>query len=737
MTRSGFAPLAGLIPLALLLGSAPALASGDFGCSPGWMLTNGSYDECNGLAFLSPANDSRINLRLLLADQGIAPVELTPSEDDAAMGYALSPFSPDALLNSWRNETESDTKPAADTGPTVGDLARQIGVQPAIGPVPAPPLPDGDASRCASNNEAAARTFLQQLIATTDLPAPERIALAKSRLDLLGTCSWDQAQADALAPAGIQSPVGRDFAAYLRGAIAFYNGAFADAVTAFGSLSASAQPWLRETGAYMVARTELNLAQANSFDDMGFPTLDKVDKTALAEAEKAFDAYLAAYPQGLYAASAQGLKRRVYWLGDDIGRLSGAYAALLSKPADADVVRALVQETDNKFLIPQRSISVTDPALLAVLDLMWMRNKGVTDDGGPAINLDTLEQEKALFTNQPALHGYLVAAYHFYVDQNWDKTLESLPDAVPTAPMGYTDFSRQTLRGLALEAKGDLAQAGTLWQALLPLAADRPLQRAQLELALAMNWERDGKLAAVFAAGSPVTTPQVRAILLRSVAGPDLLRQQAKAAAVPDDERRVALYTLLYKDLMRGQYRDFGTDLALLPPQAAAPAAEGQDTAAADPTAWGLDLDQFRWTGADAKSGYTCPSIADIAATLKTNPKSPKGLDCIGEFILRNGLDGNALDQPPPAGQLGSTPPEFPGKVYSRLDGYMQVIADGKASRDDRAYALYRAIRCFAPANANTCGSQEIPESQRKQWFRTLKSRYAETAWARELEYYW
>ncbi len=102
--------------------------------------------------------------------------------------------------------------------------------------------------------------------------------------------------------------------------------------------------------------------------------------------------------------------------------------------------------------------------------------------------------------------------------------------------------------------------------------------------------------------------------------------------------------------------------------------------------------------------------------------------------MLRNGLDFYALDHQPDDQQLGGTATQFPGKPYSRLDGYMKVMADGKAGRTDRAYALYRAINCFAPSQSNGCGPQEIPQNQRKQWFQTLKSRYGNTAWAKNLD---
>ena len=81
-----------------------------------------------------------------------------------------------------------------------------------------------------------------------------------------------------------------------------------------------------------------------------------------------------------------------------------------------------------------------------------------------------------------------------------------------------------------------------------------------------MNEERDGRLAQVFAAGTTVRDPQVRAILLRNDAPPALLAQQARPGA-PDVERRVALYTLLYKDVMRGRYASFAADFGAVGPR--------------------------------------------------------------------------------------------------------------------------------------------------------------------------
>jgi hypothetical protein len=745
----------GLLPMVLLLsgiGIQAAQASGDFGCSLSWSLKRDQLDACNSLPFLSPANDSRVNLRLLLADQGLEPLPDQPvSQFDEQMGYGLVPFSIDRLSGPQDGAPTGDSADGTTDGTTVvetpaapsaadaaaaalADLAKQIGVTPeatgtATADTAANLFASGEGSRCASNDDATARTFLEQLVASTELPDAERKALARGRLALLGACTWDQAQQAAIAPQGVQSPLGKQFADYLQGAMAFYAGDFPAATRAFTGLAGSGQAWLKETAGYMAARTLLNQAQANSFDDMGYPKLENVDQPTLDAAEKAFDQYLQAYPSGLYAGSAQGLLRRVAWLRGDRTKLAAEYAALLARPntpPQSLPLDALVQEADNKLLTQVAPADVTDPHLLAVLDLMQMRHRDPGADG-TAFALADLQAQKPRFISDPTLYGYLVSAFHFYVEADADKTLQGLPDALPTAAPDYLEFSRQTLRGFALEAKGDWAGAQDLWLKLMPLVQQQPLQRAQLDLALAMNYERSGRLATVFAPDSPIQTPQIRQILLRNLAGPALLRQQAKAARAPETEQDTALFTLLYKDLLRGHYRDFGSDLALLP-----------DPLPEKPSVpWDQSLSLFHWDGKTAESDYTCPSIRDIAATLQRSAGSPEGLNCLGEFILRNGLDSYSLDHQPDAQDLGGTATEFPGKIYSRLDGYMQVIGDSKASRNDRAYALYRAINCFAPSQNNGCGPQDIPTAQRKQWFQTLKSRYPNTSWAKTLKYYW
>ena len=79
----------------------------------------------------------------------------------------------------------------------------------------------------------------------------------------------------------------------------------------------------------------------------------------------------------------------------------------------------------------------------------------------------------------------------------------------------------------------------------------------------------------------------------------------------------------------------------------------------------------------------------------------------------------------------------FPGEPFSRGEIYKRLIADPATPDHDKAYALYRAVQCYAPTGANGCGGKDVDEAQRKTWYNLLKSRYGSTSWARSLKYYW
>ncbi|HDR9583535.1 TPA: hypothetical protein QDC22_000926 [Burkholderia stabilis] len=705
-----------------LLWTPAAHASGDDGCYAPATLRQSGY-SCGNLPMLSPANDTRINAMLLMVDSGkVAQVFPDPKRIPAKdrINQIIVPFPLDFSGWIYIGQDQADTAGgASDAG------------------APSNRYADGEGSICRSMS-AGADAFGDALNAAGGIPADEAARLRAARADIAQkTCAAGGASAAWTKPA-VKSPVGQQFATYLDGANAFYRADFLGATRAFSSASHSANPWLKETGLYMAGRAQLNAAQANAFDnDSPTPTRARVTKVSLDAANTVFRAYLKVYPQGRYAVSASGLLRRVAWLGGNVTQQADLYGNALARwsPATSNVpLMQLANELDSKLLFGPEfdARQIQSPAVLATVDLLRMRTSDSSDSSrSKPMTLDDLQAQKPRFASTPALYDYLLATWYVYVGHKPDAALELLPQA-PAVPLDYFGLSQQALRAFALEDSGQTDKARQLWRDLIPLAKLR-FQREALELALAINLEQAGLVNDVFADDSPVQNAAIRAVLLQRTANAGLLRAQAQNQATGGALRDTALYTLLYKELTRSHYADFIADAALV---------SGTPSDALKP---------FTAAGAKNEDGYACLSAHDIATALQQNPADPKALNCLADFVrvnppapglesdpvppwIRNAAAATATRMPP---TLGSTPSQFAGKPYERMSSYVTVMADAQANPNDRAYAFYRAIKCYAPSGNNDCGGKDVPKSTRKRWFDTLKATYPGSPWAQKLRYYW
>ena len=470
-----------LLPLALLCGlHAPvALASSDMTCTPSWKLISDQLSGCNNLAFLSPGNDSRVNLQLLLDDAGYLKLTRTPQAlDGYEYGYGLVPFSL-GMLDASRalgEAAEADEQGGDADAAYLTQALQRLGIDSEADAFAIHRFAEGEGNRCRSNDLQAMRGFVDALSATPDLAASEAQALARSRRSLLSLCGEGDPQTEEILPQAtqLQSPAAQAFGNYLRGADAFYRGDFEQARERFAELADSEQPWLRETAQYLLGRVALNQAQLNAFDEYGFFSPEQVDKTSLDSSTKAFEQYLTNYPQGLYSDSARGLQRRVYWLAGDTRRFAEAFARQFERGAQQVDMPALIEELDGKLLPSLAPDAIEDPLLLAMVDLIQLRDPGSNSE--PRLSLEQLQAQQPRFASQPGLHAYLVAAWHFYRGGDAQQTLAALPDA-GSGPMNTLAFSQETLRGLALEAKGEQAAALQHWQALLAELAEARRQR--------------------------------------------------------------------------------------------------------------------------------------------------------------------------------------------------------------------------------------------------------------------
>ncbi len=724
----------GRLSLALLLCFAfldrQALASGDSDCSESWRLVHHSYEGCSNMALLSPSNDTRVNLLLLLAD-------LRSPRAGAAQKASTTARS-DAPLFLWQQ--------LADRLGTPADRARLRSL-------------DSAAETDSAPSPALSDAFTQAVQADQALRPEERVALLDARR--AGHANAAAAAAIAGADKVAKTSAAKAYVLYLQGAAAFWQADYEKATALFLSLKNTQPAWVRETAAYMAGRTWMKRAQIGAFDEYGSFTQNwRPDANILAAAETALNQYLQQYPKGMYALSARGLERRGSWLAHDLVKLEQEYGALLLlSPEQRNVSDVeLVQEIDNKLTSPPNAEAqqivwknallrgARNPLLLAMLDLQAMRTSEPANAGSAAEAMDdsplpllTLQAQKPYFAAQMPLYEYLLAVHAFYIEHKPEEVLHMLPDAARQSSFSYVQFSRQTLRGMALDATKDHNALG-FWMQMLP-GATGAYQRPALELAIAYHDERSGEIRNVFASDSPVHYPYLREVLLANVADANLLRMQASNPSAPQRERDIALFTLLYKEATRGQAAEFLKDVALVPPKAPA---EGmymlddiEDSSFVpipyQPAA--IPLGIFLHDKTDSHFG--CPGLRGSEEQLGQDANNPTARLCVADFVRLNPSVSYLVTPAIPPNDLGGTPSLFPGGNFVRMDTYMKVLANPKSNKDDQAYALFRAVNCYGPSGYNACGGKDVPKSQRKAWFTTLKRDYAGTHWADALQYYW
>jgi len=696
-------------------------------------LCYGLYGE--GVPFLNPYNDTRVNLALLLQDRRLLKLSLpppTPPTNPPPGTLARSdqypvPFRMATLrgLDGVGRDNPLSSSATVD----LLDVARRLQLDQALVEEALKRMSAVQTGRCAAESPATVLDFVRAVADETSLAQGERAILAGERLRMAGLCSNMSDPPQALATT---TAAGQAFAAYLAAARHFYRDQLDDAETDVAALGSSQIAWVGEAARYMIGRIRMNEAQADAFGNYGAFNAAAVHREKLALAKADFRTYLDAYPTGRYARSARGLFRRIDWLGQDFAAFPQDLAAALAdddkRPPDADVVFALLDEVDGKYLSegglsPDRDIAWQVPELAATTVLTRMRD--IKTDAGQSryqpVAADAVEQHRAALSGPqtPLLFDLLELAQAYWIDHNPMKVLQATSGRNPAAAMSNVEFSLLVLRGLALESAGRGQEANALWRTLLGVSDD-PLRSDLLQLALALNDERSGKLAEVFSADSVVRDPALHRPLLKHAASPDLLHTVVARADSSVEDKSTALFTLLYKELVRGDASGFGATLAQFPP-GRFPEIDGLHT--------------FLWEGQTAPH-YACPALADTVRRLATAPDDPTSLNCVGEFFYRfeDQLNPGAK---PAQDELGGTSDGFPGKARTRLDYYLGVIANPAARGDAEAYALYRAVNCFAASGSNHCGDQDIPKEQRKRWFDRLKQTYKDNVWGRSQKYWW
>jgi hypothetical protein len=724
-----------LLSLIFLTSSAPnaALAcGGGLPSFPPWTLDHVEYrDEYplpggqNELPILSPGNDTRTNLQLLMMTYSpwtVAPINPLKLDRYSEYNEQLSKSEYKSILYLFEPSLFTLIELGDDLCKSPKD--HNIRINPFYSSdETAQPI---EGSRCNSNTTGAAK-FIASIKSSVDLSASEKELLIKSRNDLNIKCdtstSPDPSLENALKSLKNSSQAFTDFGNYLIGAKAFYDGNYDYSIEQFSKLNASNTPWLEETSIYMIARALINKSQRDSFKDLdGSPKPNNIHIMDLINAEQAINRYLLLYPNGVYTQSASGLLRRVSWLYGNKERLSEQYAKSLHTIGDPGVVinsAELADEIDRKLLSDDMS-NIKEPALIAIEFLKRMRSN--SENRSTLTDMDLTSKEK-YFENDRNLFYFLRAARFYYVDKNYLSSEINLKQINrQDNPNGYITFSSDVLAGQLLMASKKYELAERHWTSILPKLA-MPWQKQAVELGLAITWEKLGKIHKVFETAEGINSPKIRSILIRYVASPPLLHQVLANSEFSKDEKALAAFTLLYKDATRNRYNDYLVDIS------------GIKLAGEIRTPSGdVNLDAFNWQG--SKGPYDCPALHATIDELSKSPRSSHGLICLAEFIRVQQLDEFEGVSPKP-NELGGTKDNFSGTPFTRSGIYEKLINRTDIPPSDNAYALYRAIYCYSPTGINGCGGKDVPMHQRKSWFHQLKSKYGSSPWSQELKYYW
>jgi hypothetical protein len=676
-----------------------------------------------GTAYLHPWNDTRINLSLLLQDQRpqATPTQSTqmPAFDDS-----LAPKSVGFYIE------EQNSSDAAHSAAVQTQLQRLK--------IPAEAITQAQSrlnnwreGRCVSDSWSSLQQFLSQL-ELAGLKEEETHALGLARLALAGTCPTSKA-----VPIEIElsTPAAKEFALYIKAAAAFYAGSFTDAGEIFKSLSDAKAPWLHETAHYMLGRVYLNIAQQGAADSWGLFAKDAINTVHLSSAIQAFNTYLKRYPEGIYAASAKGLARKIAWLGQNQVELASLYGqefkqSILNASYEGTISLINEIETHHWFLSnnnPQTaSIFTREPnwrvpefaAVSVIARQRILDSSAAEKEQVPpfAVSPDVIKSSLAEFkkNGQEKLGHYLLLSHQFFVQRNHTAVLEATANIAVTDKLTNVDFSSLYLRGLALERTQQKDKAYALWKALASNSKNAGA-RIQSQIAFIIHLAENDKLIEAFAENSLITYAPIRKPAITYSANAQVLEYIMQAKHTSTEEKREALFQLVRKNLLHQQYNEALRIIKLYP---------------LENYALGDTYNQDHTLHASATK------LADNLQQYLDNPKDLMALvNLAGRYQNHHITDRTQASLAP--GRVGSFTAKWAGEIKSPLQVFQQVIADKNASAEVKAKALSGAINCFRRIGANRCDAQDIPIAQRKAWFRTLKKTYGNSEWAEAQEIYW
>lgn len=317
-------------------------------------------------------------------------------------------------------------------------------------------------------------------------------------------------------------------------------------------------------------------------------------------------------------------------------------------------------------------------------------------------------------SGQEKLGQYLLLSHQFFVQRNYTAVLQTTADMQVTEKLSNVDFSYMYLRGLALEKTQQKDKAYTVWQALASKTHTNSM-RTQSQIALIINLAENDKLREAFTENSLITFAPIRKPAIIYSANAQVLEYIMQGKHTSTEEKHAALFQLVRKNLQYQQYSEALRIIKLYPLK-------------------NYNLSEI-YLEDHAQNPSKTPLINDLQQYVD-DPKNTLALvNLAGRYETFHLTDMNFGE--PKDGQVGNYKAKWAGEFKSPLKIFQQVMQDSTTSEEARAKAISGAINCFRRIGANRCDSQDIPLTQRKIWFATLKKTYGKTTWAQAQKLYW
>lgn len=670
-------------------------------CEPNLAINDKNLNGCSNLPVLYPANDSQTNMTLLLSDLGLATIKpMTADGNLWDASYGTVPFDAANISALTENRILNQREKLSQKDEIFFD------------------------ERCYSFNSGNA-AFISQVKINKNIPANEKQLLINER-QKMNQCG-DKIALIAVDPNW--SVTTRQYASYLNASILFYNANYSAATKIYTVLSTVEDTWLKETALYMLIRTSLNSAYTTGVDQYGDVYLDNINQNLLKQFLDHITVYLKAYPNGQYVASARGFMRRGLWLSKRQDLLVNEIVWQIHNPKSKFYnleMSQLPAEIDRRVFNSQyfNVKNLKDPFFLATYDLMYMRESN--SENYHSISWAQLNAQKDFFRTQPELFQYLQAAHLFFVQNKAQEAQNYLAKA--NAKNGsYLQLSQTFLRGQILEKIGKPQNAEEYWHQQLTQAKDS-YQRGLFETALSNHLAIKQDYSAFIGKKAQITQPNLQRNFITQIANTNSLQKIIQSDQSNINQKQAAIYTLLSKSLVHQQFELFKQSYAFMPKNAMQYQGYNSDN---EQLKNKPDFSNFIWNGAHITPQLKCSNLETLVNQLAQTPKDSLLNVCLGEYFRSE--QGYSLQQ---LSYNEKQTSNFSGKIFARGQIYQDLIKSSSKS-DLQAYALYRAIQCYAPSGINDCGGNDSNKSVRKQWFDKIKTDYPNTSWAKSLKYYW